>query len=359
MSTDSDSSGKLRRMFTRLTASTDVLEAEQLQTDAVSDGGTPIETCCDREMVNVCGTLRTVTLRPRAGVPALEAELYDGSGSVSLDLARSSPDRRCRAGPGHPGLRPDGQARGSRRDLQPAVRAAPGHRAVTETPPQASVDTVEALVRAQLSKALGGPRGILEAAVPTAAFTICYVITDELKTSLIVAAGLAALALLVRLAQRSTTQFVFNAAFGIAIGAAFAMRGGGGEDGDDRACDFFLPGILYNTVTRRSSCCRDHAVAGGRLHGRRVTGDPTGWRNDPAMVKLCRRLTLILAVAVRPAGARPVPALRGLQRGRARHGEGDHGLAAAGGRAVRHGRACWHAAAPRSGSAHCARQKAD
>ena len=28
------------------------------------------------------GTLKTVTLRPRGGVPALEAELYDGSGTI-------------------------------------------------------------------------------------------------------------------------------------------------------------------------------------------------------------------------------------------------------------------------------------
>ena len=44
----------------------------------------PINRCGDRERVTVSGTLRTVTLRPRAGVPALEAELYDGSGTVSL-----------------------------------------------------------------------------------------------------------------------------------------------------------------------------------------------------------------------------------------------------------------------------------
>lgn len=168
---------------------------------------------------------------------------------------------------------------------------------MTETPPRASVDTVEALVRAQLSKALGGPRGIIEAAVPTAAFTLCYVITDELKTSLIVAGGLAALALLLRLVQKSTTQFVFNAAIGIAIGAAFAMRGGPSEDGDDRACDFFLPGILYNTVY--SAVLILTVIIRWPLVGfmvGAVTGDPTGWRDDPAMVKLCRKLTLILAL---------------------------------------------------------------
>ena len=42
---------------------------------------------CDtprRQRVVVQGTLRTVTLRPRGGVPALEAELYDGSGVLTL-----------------------------------------------------------------------------------------------------------------------------------------------------------------------------------------------------------------------------------------------------------------------------------
>lgn len=36
----------------------------------------------DREVVRLRGTLRTVTLRPRGGVPALEAELFDGSGVI-------------------------------------------------------------------------------------------------------------------------------------------------------------------------------------------------------------------------------------------------------------------------------------
>jgi len=38
----------------------------------------------DREEVRLRGTLRTVTLRPRGGVPALEAELFDGSGAVTV-----------------------------------------------------------------------------------------------------------------------------------------------------------------------------------------------------------------------------------------------------------------------------------
>ena len=38
----------------------------------------------DREVVRLRGTLRTVTLRPRGGVPALEAELFDGSGALTI-----------------------------------------------------------------------------------------------------------------------------------------------------------------------------------------------------------------------------------------------------------------------------------
>ena len=38
-------------------------------------------------------------------------------------------------------------------------------------------DTVEAVVRRQLSKALGGVRGMVEAAVPTIVFTVLWLTT--------------------------------------------------------------------------------------------------------------------------------------------------------------------------------------
>ena len=44
--------------------------------------------------------------------------------------------------------------------------------------------TVEQVVRSQLAKALGGRRGIVESAVPTALFTICFLVTDEIRLSL-------------------------------------------------------------------------------------------------------------------------------------------------------------------------------
>lgn len=59
-------------------------EAGELQLDAEKAGCAPI---CDqpmRDLVAIHGVLRSVTLRPVNGVSALEAELYDGSASVTL-----------------------------------------------------------------------------------------------------------------------------------------------------------------------------------------------------------------------------------------------------------------------------------
>lgn len=77
-------SGMLRRAIERLTSSDDEIEAQELQLSCVARGSRPIARCGDRERVSVDGALRTVTLRPRAGVPALEAELYDGSGTLNI-----------------------------------------------------------------------------------------------------------------------------------------------------------------------------------------------------------------------------------------------------------------------------------
>jgi OB-fold nucleic acid binding protein len=76
--------GVLRRAVSRLASSAKEHEAEELQKGCVKLGATLVSELPTRERVTVAGTLRTVTLRPRAGVPALVAELYDGSGSLQL-----------------------------------------------------------------------------------------------------------------------------------------------------------------------------------------------------------------------------------------------------------------------------------
>lgn len=77
-------SGRFRRMLDRLSSSQQDLESEELQEDSQASGCTRISDCNDRQIVKVTGTLRTVTLRPRAGVPALEAELFDGTAPLDV-----------------------------------------------------------------------------------------------------------------------------------------------------------------------------------------------------------------------------------------------------------------------------------
>lgn len=78
------STGVLRRALSRLATSDKEHEAAELRQDCTLSGCTAVADVTARERVTVTGTLRTVTLRPRAGVPALVADLYDGSGSISL-----------------------------------------------------------------------------------------------------------------------------------------------------------------------------------------------------------------------------------------------------------------------------------
>ena len=158
--------------------------------------------------------------------------------------------------------------------------------------------TVEEVVRGQLAKALGGRRGMVEAAVPTIMFTVLFLTTHELKLAVLVSGAAALVLLAVRLAQRSTVQFVLNSLFGIGIGAFFAYRSAqGGGDANDQALAYFLPGIIYNAVysvvIAFSVVVRWPVV--GFLVGS-VTGDPTAWRSDPNIVTLCSRLTWILAL---------------------------------------------------------------
>ena len=82
-----DHPGRLSRVRTalkRLTADAGRLDAEELKGHSASLGALPVASCADRHWVHVAGTLRAVTLRPVGGVPTLQAELWDGTGTVSL-----------------------------------------------------------------------------------------------------------------------------------------------------------------------------------------------------------------------------------------------------------------------------------
>jgi hypothetical protein len=150
--------------------------------------------------------------------------------------------------------------------------------------------TVEELVRERLSAALGGRRGMVEAALPTLAFTLVYLPTKELRPALVLGVAIGAVLVVLRVLQRSTLQFALNSLFVIGIAAVVASRTG-------RAEDVFLPGIIWNAVVGVlllvSVIVRWPFV--GLLLGT-ASGDLSAWRREPEVVRLCTRLTLIFVI---------------------------------------------------------------
>lgn len=169
--------------------------------------------------------------------------------------------------------------------------ADPSNPAESYQPP--TLSTVEAVVRHQMAQALGGRRGMAEAGIPSIIFTLLWLTTSNLQVSLIASAAVAVVALALRMVQRSTTQFVWNALFGIAIGWVFVrISAGSGGSETDQALAFFLPGIIWSgvyTVLLVVSCLARWPLFGFMLGS--VTGDPLAWRQDRQIVKLCQHLT--------------------------------------------------------------------
>jgi hypothetical protein len=86
-----------------MAAADETLEAEYLREQVAAQGATTVADCAERDRVTVVGTVRSLTLRPREGTPALEVELYDGTAVVTLvwlgrrELAGVSAGRQLRA----------------------------------------------------------------------------------------------------------------------------------------------------------------------------------------------------------------------------------------------------------------------
>lgn len=84
-------------------ASQEEVDAEQERyTAARSVDCQPVSGLAPRTRGKATGVLRSVVLRPREGVPTVEAELYDGSGALDLvwlgrrTIAGIEPGRRIR-----------------------------------------------------------------------------------------------------------------------------------------------------------------------------------------------------------------------------------------------------------------------
>lgn len=74
----------LRNYLTRGTQSKEELVAERLsakfgELNLVSLAEMPL-----RQRVDVCGEIRRMTVKPRAGIPAVEVEISDGTGEITV-----------------------------------------------------------------------------------------------------------------------------------------------------------------------------------------------------------------------------------------------------------------------------------
>lgn len=70
--------------LSRLTRTHEETEAQELGTKIEDVGADPIAECTRGQKARVCGTIRSLALRPQSASPALEAELFDGSGHLRL-----------------------------------------------------------------------------------------------------------------------------------------------------------------------------------------------------------------------------------------------------------------------------------
>jgi hypothetical protein len=152
--------------------------------------------------------------------------------------------------------------------------------------------TVEAIIRHRLSTALGGWRGSVETALPTVAFVVVWTWRHDLVGAVIAAGVVVGVLVLARLVQRQAPHHVLSAAVVTAIAAFFALRSG-------RAEAVFLPGIIWNATTFTAavvSVATRWPLVGFMVGAGdpRVTEDPLAWHRDPALVRVCQRLTLVL-----------------------------------------------------------------
>ncbi len=76
--------GRLRRLVSSLMQTKADQHAAALQSSVRTVGATPIARCAPGEPATMSGVLSAVTLRPRENVPAVEADLFDGSGHILL-----------------------------------------------------------------------------------------------------------------------------------------------------------------------------------------------------------------------------------------------------------------------------------
>lgn len=164
---------------------------------------------------------------------------------------------------------------------------------MTDEPHDPRREAVAAATRAPtagaaFAEALGGPLGIVESALPAAAFVIAYTVGGlEPNEAAIVAVAISVVMAAARLVRRQTVQYALSGLAGIAISAFVVSRTGKAED-------FFLPGLLLNgayMIGLAGSIVLRWPIAGIALG--MIAGTGTRWRRDPQLVRIYSHVTAI------------------------------------------------------------------
>ena len=136
-------------------------------------------------------------------------------------------------------------------------------------------------------QAVGGVRGLTETALPSLIFIAVLVATGQLLASVLAPLAVAAIAIIVRLAQRIDVVPALGGVLGVAVSAIWAWRSG-------EASNYFAMG-LYTNGAYLAGMLVSLAVgwpALGLLIGF-TRGDAAGWRTDPAQRAAKRAYTRI------------------------------------------------------------------
>ncbi len=132
-------------------------------------------------------------------------------------------------------------------------------------------------------ESVGGVRGMIESSAPGVVFVTAYLIWGGFRIPTIAACGAVAVAVLLRLVQRTPVTQALGGVVGVGIGAAWAWRYGD-------AGGYFVPGLWTNGVTLAVLVLS--IVVGWPIVGvvvAIVRGHGMGWRAD---ARLRRRFSL-------------------------------------------------------------------
>ena len=93
-----------------------------------------------------------------------------------------------------------------------------------------------------VADAIGGVRGLVESVAPGLVFVVVYLVAGALKPALVAASVVTALAVVIRVVQRTPVTQALSGVVGVGIGVAWAAWSG-------QARDYFVPGLWINGVS--------------------------------------------------------------------------------------------------------------